>query len=230
MNARMKLYDWPASPFSLKVRAILDYKRLEYRKVPIIAPRNLVDVYRRGKVGKAPALEIDGQLVVDSTDIAYALEERFPDPPVVPPEGRDRALCHALEEWADESLYFVNLYYQWHDPEGRKMVPQVFGTNLAGRLAYRFYLRRVLGQLRGQGTSRKPPEHVFSDLKRHLAALAALVEDRPFLLGDRPFLCDFAFLGQITYLDRTPVGRRTLIDYPPIAVYRERLKQLRPSG
>jgi glutathione S-transferase len=229
LQPRIKLFDWPASPFSLKVRAILEYKRLDYMRVPILAPANFWDVYRRGKVGKAPALEIDGRLYVDSTDIAYELEHRFPDPAIVPTTPQEQALCHALEEWSDESLYFVNLYYQWHDPEGLKMVPKAFGSGLFGRAAYRFYLRRVLKQIHGQGTARKLPEHVLSDLQRHLAAIDALVEPKPFLLGDGPFLCDFALLGQLVYLGRTPVGSRRLAEHPAIEAYVSRMKALRAA-
>lgn len=228
LQPRIKLFDWPASPFSLKVRAILEYKRLDFARVPILAPANLRDVYRRGKVGKAPALEIDGELYVDSTDIAYELERRFPTPPIIPSDPRERALCHAVEEWSDESLYFVNLYFQWQDAEGRRMIPKVFGSGLIGQMVYRFYLRRVLKQIRGQGTSRKPPEHVLSDLRRHLDAIDALVQPGPFLLGSSPFLCDFALLGQLVYLGRTPIGGRQLTQRPGIEAYLDRMKRLRP--
>jgi glutathione S-transferase len=128
-------------------------------------------------------LEIGGHLFVDSTDIVYELEKRFPDPPVIPTAPREWALCHALEEWSDEALYFIGLYYQWFEAEGRKMVPQAFGRGVVARAACQYYKRVVLKQIKGHGTSRKPPEHVRSDLKRQLDALVALVNPGPFLLG-----------------------------------------------
>jgi glutathione S-transferase len=133
---QIRLFDWAPSPFSLKVRAILEYKGISYARMSILQPGSWLELRRRGKIGKAPALEIEGRLFVDSTDIAYELERRFPSPPIIPAKPRERALCHALEEWSDESLYFVGLYYQWHDPEGRKMVPQVFGSSLYGRVMF----------------------------------------------------------------------------------------------
>jgi glutathione S-transferase len=212
--AALLFYDWPYSPFCMKVRAILAYKRLEYETVNPLAHIN--EISRRGKVGKVPALEIDGELIVDSTDIAYALDARFPDPPLLPQSSHERGIVHAVEEWADESLYFIGLYYRWYEAEGRKPVASVFGRSLKGRIAYLFYLRRILGQLRGQGTLRKLPEHIARDLDRHLDAAEAVLTPGPYVLGDQPQLCDFALWGQLNYLSRTPVGAATIGKRPRI--------------
>jgi glutathione S-transferase len=204
MQPRIVFYDWPYSPFCMKVRAILDFKGVKCERVnPLGHARS---IRRRGGTGKVPAVDIDGTLVTDSTDIAYALEERFPEPRILPDAPRERALCHALEEWADESLYFTGLYYRWFDRAGRRQIPAKFGKSMAGRLAYRFYLARILRQLRGHGTLRKSRHHVRRDLERNLDAAEALLTPGPYLLGEQPFLCDFALWGQLEYLRRTPVG------------------------
>lgn len=210
----------------MKVRAILDYKRVKYERVVPLGS-TMVSLRRRGKTGKVPAVEIDGELIVDSTDIAYALDERFPDPPLLPTEARERGLCHALEDWADESLYFIGLYYRWVEKEGRKAVPGAFSKTTAGPILYWFYLRRILGQVRGQGTSRKSPEHVRRDLERHLDAIEGILAPRPYLLGDRPYLCDFALWGQLNYLNRTPVGGEAIRPRQAIGSYIVRMK---PAG
>ena len=226
---KVVLYDWGPSPFCLKVRAILDYKRIPFSRVNALG-KPILDIRRRGKIGKVPALEIDGRLIVDSTDIAYQLEERFPQPSILPADPRERALCHALEDWADESLYFVGLYFQWIDPEGLAMVPQAFGRGPMGKIAFELYLRRIRRQVRGQGTARKPDAHVRADLERHLDAAAALVAPGPYLLGDRPALCDFAVMSELVYLARTPAGKPRVEARPPLAAYLERMKALRAQG
>jgi glutathione S-transferase len=225
-TTRIVFYDWPFSPFCMKVRAILDYKKVEYERVNPLGPA-VVRIYRRGKVGKVPAVEFDGELVVDSTDIAYEIERRFPSPPILPAQSRERALCHALEDWADESLYFIGLYYRWFEAEGRKPIPKAFGKSPTGRLAYAFYLRRVLRQLKGQGTLRKPPGHVARDLERHLDATESLLTPGPFLLGDAPYLCDFALWGQLNYLSRTPVGAKAMAGRSAIEAFRARMEGMR---
>jgi glutathione S-transferase len=206
----------------MKVRAILDYKNVSHERLSPVG--RVGAIRRRGKVGKVPAIEIDGRFVADSTDIAYALEEHFPAPPIIPDEPRQRALCHAIEEWADESLYFIGLYYRWFESEGRKPIPAVFGKSLRGRIVYRFYLARILGQLRGQGTLRKPPEHVRRDLERHLDAAEALLKPGPYALGETPCLGDFALWGQLNYLARTPVGGEAIRKRGAIHAYLKRFE------
>lgn len=221
----LRLFDWGPSPFCMKVRAILEYKQLEYERVNVLG-MPLVELYRRGRIGKVPALEIDGELVCDSTDIAHALERRRPAPAILPATPRERAQCHLLEDWADDALYFVGLYFQWIDPEGAPAVRHAF-RRFPGPLTLPFYRRRIEAQVRGQGTARKPRAHVAADLERHLDALEALLEPGPFLLGDAPMLCDFAVAAQVHYLRRTPHGARALAPRVTLARHSERMRALR---
>jgi glutathione S-transferase len=213
-------YDWPYSPFCMKVRGILDYKKADYRTVNPLAARGRL---RRRGTGKVPAIEVDGRFVTDSTDIALSLDELLPDPPLFPTSRRDRALCHAIEDWADESLYFIGLYYRWFDKAGRAEIPAKFGTSIKGRIVYRMYLRLILRQLKGQGTLRKSPEHVHRDLERNLDAIEGLLSPGPFVFGERPYLCDFALWGQLAYLNRTPVGGQALNGRRRIIAFLRRL-------
>jgi glutathione S-transferase len=200
----------------MKVRAILDYKGADYQAVNPLAARSTLT--KRG-TGKVPAIEIEGAFITDSTDIAYALDERFPQPPLFPPDPRERGICHAVEDWADESLYFLGLYYRWFEAKGHKPVASVFGASLKGRLAYNYYLRLMLRQLRGQGTLRKDPGQVKRDLERQLEAVEGLLTPGPYVLGNKPYLCDFALWGQLNYLNRTPFGRAAIKERANIVAF-----------
>jgi glutathione S-transferase len=133
---------------------------------------------------------------------------------VLPTAPRERALCHALEEFADEAIYFQALYYHWHDPAGREQAHRYFARTLLGRFAFRPFLTRIERQLRGHGTSRKSAEHVRSDLERNLDAIEAMLEGRAFFLGDGPYLCDYAIASQLAYLKRTPAMKDALTSRP----------------
>lgn len=224
----LRLIDWGPSPFCLKVRAILDYKRLEYERVNALG-RPMLELYRRGKIGKVPALYVGGELVCDSTEIAYALERIAPEPSIFPAAPRERALCHVIEDWADESIYWIGLYCQWRDPEGAESVPLAFGRSVVGRAAHLFYRERIFAQLDKQGTGRKPRAMVARDLERTLDAAEDLFSDRAFALGGGPYLCDFALLGQLRYLARTPAGGRAIERRANVRAFLERMKAIRPS-
>jgi glutathione S-transferase len=224
----IKLYDWGPSPFCLKIRSILDYKGLAYRRIPALSAYR--QFARRSPVRKVPALDVDGTLTLDSTDIAYTLERLAPNPAIIPTAPRDRALCHTLEEWADESLYFVGLYYQWLDPEGAPLVARAFASNLGTRLSLPFFRRRLHAQIVGQGTGRKPAAMIEADLRRHLDAARDLLLDTPFLLGPTPTLADFAVAAQLVYLSRPPASARILAEYPSLDTYLQRIKALRGTG
>jgi glutathione S-transferase len=66
-----------------------------------------------------------------------------------------------------------------------------------------------------------------SDLQRTADTVAGLVERSPFLLGDRPILCDFALLGQMLYWIRAPKTGRAVNARPAIAAYLDRMNSAR---
>lgn len=209
-------YDFPSSPFCAKVRAMLRWKGLRFDTVDPLQPRHWWTLQRRG-AGKVPALDIDGRFIVDSTDIADELDRLFAQAPLRPAGARAGALCHAVEEWADESLYFVGLHFLLLS--ARNEAPRVFGCGLAGRFADPFFRWRSNRQLRAQGTGRKTPTHVTSDLRRHLLHADALLADAPFVLGNTPWLCDFALFGQLAFLLRAPASAVLVRQHPRLVAF-----------
>lgn len=221
---RLVFWDFPASPFCVKVRAILQFKGLQFDAVDPLARHRSRELQRHGGAGKVPALEIDGRFVADSTDIAYELERLFPERPIVPRDRRHRAACHMLEDWADEGLYFIGLYYLWLHPQSKSSIAPMFGQDLLGRIAYRFYLGRIRSQVRGQGTGRKTAQAVERDLVRHLDAAESMLDGRRFLLGEEPLLCDFALFGQLTLLLRAPAAAALIHQRALLMRYLDRMR------
>lgn len=223
---RLRLYDWAPSPFCMKVRAILDWKALAYERVQM-TPQTFADVRERGGVGKTPALDIDGELVVDSTDIAERLDLLKPEPPLLPSNPRERALCRALEDWADEAVYFNALYQHWIEPAGRAQTAAYFATQPGAAPLFEALMRQIETQLFGQGTGRKSPDHIRRDLDRQLDTVEALLVPGPFLLGPQPTLADFALMGQIAYLSYAPATAGLKDGRPAVAGFMAAMKGLR---
>jgi glutathione S-transferase len=213
----------------MKIRTILNYKGVQYERVAVLGP-SLIELLRRSNVRKVPALDVDGRMLIDSTDIAHEIERLFPEPAILPSDPRLQGLSHALEDWSDEALYFLGLYFQWIEPRGKPMVRKAFGATPLGIAARLFYRRRIAAQLRGQGTGRKAHTHLTADLRREFTSLAAMLGDQPFLLGDRPYLCDFAVNAQLVYMSRPPGSAEVLREYGVLGAYMERMKGLRPAA
>ena len=97
----LTLYDNPFSPFARKVRMVLRFKGLQHRSIDALAMDEhdrLVDVNRRAEV---PVL-VDGAVTVtDSADIISYLEDRFPNPTVLPTGPELRAKARRWQRLAD---------------------------------------------------------------------------------------------------------------------------------
>ncbi|MGZ9113729.1 MAG: glutathione S-transferase family protein [Brevundimonas sp.] len=225
---RLQLYDWAPSPFCIKVRAILAWKGLAFDRIQM-TPEIIADVRRRGRVGKTPALDIDGEMVVDSTDIAERLEVLKPEPSILPSDPRERALCRALEDWADEAIYFNALYQHWIEPAGRAQTEAYFVSQPGAAAMFEPVLRQTEAQLAGQGTGRKSDDHVRRDLERQLDSAEELLSPGPWLLGARPTVADFALMGQLTYLSHAPATARLREGRPAVTAFLEAMKRLRPA-
>jgi glutathione S-transferase len=100
----LELYQFELSQFSEKVRLILDYKGLAYRKIEVVPGVGQLDIFRMSGQRQLPVLK-DGHIVIaDSTAIALYLDKTYPDRPIIPTNPQQKATCLLLEQWADSSI------------------------------------------------------------------------------------------------------------------------------
>jgi len=226
LASMITLHQFEVSPFCDKVRRILHWKRLDYRirEVPLLqTPR----VRRINPIGKLPCLEHDGTFVGDSTDIAYYLEERFPEPPILPRDPAERALCHVLEDWADESLYFYEMRLRFTLPHNAKRwIPELVHADsrvlkALAPLVLPGMLRRLT---RAQGVGRKPLQQVLADVDRHADALADLLGGREWLVGRALSLADLAVFAQLRCIRGAEEGARIIEARPALVAWMERVE------
>jgi glutathione S-transferase len=100
----MELYDNPFSPYAFKVRATLYEKQVPF-ELHVLRHRHqrdeLLAVNPRGEV---PALRDDDTVVYDSSVMCEYIEEKWPEPPLLPADPGERARCRLLERLADGPL------------------------------------------------------------------------------------------------------------------------------
>jgi glutathione S-transferase len=77
---------------------------------------------------------------------------------------------------------------------------------------------------RKQGVGRKSLEHVLEDVGRHVDALAGLLGDRQWLVGDVLSLADVSVFAQIRCIRGTEEGARIIEDRPAVVGWMERVE------
>jgi len=121
----IKLYTFPLSTNSRKVRIALLEKGLEFERVNVDLAKKEQKQPEYLKIhpfGQVPALDDEGFIVYDSTIINEYLEDEYPYPPLLPKESEGRARARLLEDFRD--IHFnppcVKLIYEMRKAEGER--------------------------------------------------------------------------------------------------------------
>jgi len=79
-----RLYHIAMSPYCRKVRLILAEKRIECELIEERYWERDPSFLRRNPAAKVPVLEIDGKIMSESAAICEYLEEKYPNPSLMP--------------------------------------------------------------------------------------------------------------------------------------------------
>jgi glutathione S-transferase len=172
----IRLYHFALSPYCRKVRLSLAEKRLEVELVEERYWERDADFLRRNPAGKVPVLRIDSQMLSESAAICEFLEEKYPDPPLMPrsPEGR----------------YEVRRIVSWFDDK--------FHNEVTSKLLYERLHKKLMGRGYPDSTNVKSGAKA---IKMHLDYMGWLLDQRRWLAGDALTLADFAAAAHLSALD-----------------------------
>ena len=91
------LYDAPRCPYCARVRIVLAEKGIEVDVVEIDLSDRPEWIYEKNPKGRVPVVEEDdGPPLPESAVIMEFLEERYPEPPLLPTDPADRAAVRLL--------------------------------------------------------------------------------------------------------------------------------------
>ncbi len=200
----LELYQFEMSHYTEKVRLILDYKGLEYRKIEVTPGLGQLELVRLSGQRQVPVLKDGSEIIADSTAIAEYLEQQYPEKPIIPSDPKQRGLCLLMEQWADESIglnarkCLIGAIGQ--DPSFRAAVlpsntPDFLKTLVSSVPGNVF---DVLGV--GVGLGQDTVKAAQDAIKRDLASLCFILMSQPYLVTDHPTLADFAVAGLSMYL------------------------------
>jgi glutathione S-transferase len=169
---------------------------------------------------------------IDPTDA------RPEEPSIYPTDPALRFVALLLEDHADEWLWRPAMHYRWSHLQDRQHASGVLADELLGgvrlpRFAKRFALvrRQRGGFVRGDGVSAATRDHVEGSALAAFEQLAAILAERPFLLGDRPTIADFGFMGPMfRHFGMDPTPAELMRQHAPrVYVWVARMWEARPS-
>ncbi|HUS29004.1 MAG TPA: glutathione S-transferase family protein [Kofleriaceae bacterium] len=211
------------SPFCAKLETYLRITDVPYKIGP----------FSRSKApkGKVPFVDIGGTYIGDSQLIIEELEKRLAAEGKTPLDAgiapRDHAIARMVRRTIEEGYYFVGLYQRWSPDAGYELMKPAFKQFVPG-LAIPLVRRMMRKKLHEQGTGRHTYDEVMAIGAADLDALAELLGDRPFLLGDKPRTIDCTVFG---FLEATlgfpldgPLKKRGE-SHANLTAYRQRIRE-----
>jgi glutathione S-transferase len=102
----IKLYDFPMSPRARKPRVVLAEKGLQYEKVNVDITKGdqkKPEYLAINPYGKVPALQDNGTTVYESSIIMEYLNDKYPNPPLMPADPGQRARARVLMHLGDNA-------------------------------------------------------------------------------------------------------------------------------
>ncbi len=211
----LELYQFELSQYSEKVRLILDYKGLEYKKIEVTPGVGQLELFRLSGQRQVPVLKDGDTIVTDSTEIALYLDRKYPEKPIIPTDPVEKGQCLLIEEWADESIALkgrkafvgaLNQYQNFRTSILPQDTPDLL-KNLVGAVPPD--LLNFLGT--GVGYSREAIAEAERGLKQDLEALSLILKQRPYLVGNTITLADLAVAG-LSMIIKIPEG--SYLDLP----------------
>ena len=212
MDKPYRLIGSNPSPYSVKMRALMRYRRLpfnwEWRN-----QRNIEET-KDVKPQVIPILQYpDGSFRNDSTFVALDLEERHKARPTVPADPVQRFLCFLLEDFADEWGTKCMFHYRWFYAADQDFCSKWIAGEWGMGAPYgavleraRQFAERQIGRMALVGCTPENRPVIETSYDRILRALDDGLKEHPFIFGARPTLADFGWFGQLfqLYTDPTP--------------------------
>jgi glutathione S-transferase len=202
------------SPYSVKMRAILRYRRLPFVWQATGNPRDIAV-----KASLPPVIPVlafpDGRLMNDSTPLAYALEREHPgERSIIPDDPVHAYLSDLLEDFGDEWVTKMMFHYRWFYAEDRAFAQTWIITSrdpvmeeATRRAGMQMFNDRQVGRMALVGCTEQNRPIIEDSYRFVLDTLDRHVRTIPFLFGTRPSLADFGLFGQLQILsvDPTPM-------------------------
>jgi glutathione S-transferase len=220
-EVRYRLIGSTASPYAIKLRALLRYRRIPFDWV--IMTKALRKATEHLRPNLIPVLQYpDGTFRGETTTLAYDLEARHRERSVIPQDRAVAFVCDLLEDLADEWAVKPLFLYRWWDPEDQAYVSRWAGEEWSVSEAetgsaeeVEQFRQRQISRMVILGATAENKPLLEESYLRILAAFEPNVGMTKYLFGSRPSLADFAWFGQLSEMATDPTPMRIMREKAP---------------
>src|SRR3954454_11990670 len=194
MPERPVLWQLQISHYNEKVRWALDYKRIPHTRRSLMPGVHQLVLKRKAGTVLSPVFEVDGTAIGDSSAILQLIEERWPEPALMPENPLQRRRALRLEEYFDEKLgpHIRRAVYYELLPYPDLVIPR-FTDGASGAstklLRASFPLLRV-GMRRLMNIYEEPAARSRAKTVEALDTLEKELGDKDYLVGDSFSIAD----------------------------------------
>lgn len=215
-EGRYRLIGSTASPYAIKLRALMRYRRIAFDWV--IMTRALRAATAHLKPMLIPVLQYpDGSFRGESTTLAYDLEARHGGRSVIPEDKAVAFVCDLLEDLADEWAVKPLFLYRWWDAEDQAYVSRWAGEEWStsespagSAQEIEEFRQRQISRMVILGATAANKPLLEESYRRILLAFEPHVGMTKYLFGSRPSLADFAWFGQLSEMATDPTPMRIM--------------------
>jgi glutathione S-transferase len=213
VSTPLRLIGLEMSPYSLKVRSYLRYKRIPFEWID----RNrrseaLFQKHARVQLIPLVLFPDGGDAMQDSTPIIERLEAEYPEPSIHPDEPAARFVSELLEEFGDEWCNKLMFQYRWGPREDARSAARRIAALMFPGLPWKalrplmvpFMIRRMVPRMAFAGANPTNAPHLERSWLRTVELLEAHLERRAYLFGGRPAFADFGIWGNLNQAHSDP--------------------------
>ncbi len=202
--AKLTLYGIARSTYVRTVRLLLEEAGAEYnlKEVDIFNGENKSAEYlAKNPFGKIPTLEVDGEMLYETTAITNYLDTVLASHKFSPSNPLLQARMHQIIGIIDSYLY----------------APAILSI----------VIQRLIVPSRGGNTDEDKVKNAVAPAKTAVEAIESLTVGSPYLLGSEVSIADFYLIPIFIYLSQTPEFNSITAQTPKLRTWWDGVSQLR---
>ena len=201
--AKLTVYGAPLSTYVRTVRLLLEEAGAEYdlKEVAIFNGENKSAEYlAKNPFGKIPTLEVDGELLYETTAITDYLDTVLANNKFSPSDPLRRARMRQIMAIVDNYLYS----------------PAILSI----------VIQRLIVPSQGGTTDEDKVKNAVAPAKTAAEAIESLTVGSPYLLGSEVSIADFFLIPVFTYLSQTPEFNSITAQTPKLRIWWDEVSKL----